>query len=185
MPRHSATATAGATFSALALVMAGCGVAERHASAPKGSGQRLQINERRGSVGRVSLRQPQSEATKTLGGPGLDAPHSLPLPDFLPQTSQDATARGAGLSVTFAHGKVASIIVWRAGATTSHGIAVGDQLAKVRLRYAAAIRRCDPGKPREDGVRPAQCRLKIGPGDYLFFGGNPIQTVVLSTQPFG
>jgi hypothetical protein len=94
-------------------------------------------------------------------------------------TKHDAVYPDA--EVTFVKGRVASISVFASKVRTLRGVRVGDRLRAVRRRYSVV---CWPPQILGDiGSVDARCET-AGNGSHLYFGGDPISVLVISTEPF-
>jgi len=85
------------------------------------------------------------------------------------------------VGITFVAGRVASMTVYGLGAATGRGVGVGDPLSGVPRAYRGA--RC---RSARGGVNPAApgCEVTAAPGVYLYFGGNPITLIAMSSYPY-
>jgi hypothetical protein len=108
--------------------------------------------------------------------PYLDAVNAAP---YLPADSALDTAY-TDVDFTYVNDYVSSISVYGQGARTVLGVRLGDPLASVRSTYRNV--RC---LPRRAGANPEDpgCEVAAGPRRFLYFSGDPISVITMSTQP--
>lgn len=190
-----------------AVLVAGCD-AVTIASAPDPGIARGGVEERLGRYDGVRLGQPKLVALRRLGpAPGAtpppaggvrvyadqaDQPEILPADGYppgpptldKPKDRADA-ALYPDVLLTFADARVASITVYGEGARTARGVEVGDSLDMVRERYrdAAGGLRCAPPEDGHGYRLSSRCMMRLG-RHFLFFGGDPVKVIALSTIPF-
>ena len=160
-------------------VAVGCGSSRQTPGRAVGT-----IEERLGAYRGIHLGMRSETVTVLLGAPlpRHDNPYVDPhsLPPFLPADTP-ADFIYPDVALTFLHDRVASMSVFGEGAATSKGISIGFPLASVARTYGARVR-C---RPRRGGTNPEApgCQVAIRPGRYVYFGGDPISLIVLSTYP--
>ncbi|MDX6653038.1 MAG: hypothetical protein QOJ38_1819 [Solirubrobacterales bacterium] len=143
------------------------------------------INEIDGSYAGVRLREPIAQARRRFRDrlPVAESPviDQESFPGRLPaDTPKDDVYPDA--EMTQRHGRVASILVYGAGARTSRGIAVGDSLDLVRQRYPRAS--CESaGTHGGEFFHSADCEVQVAPYRYVYFGDDPIRLIVLTYGP--
>jgi hypothetical protein len=165
-----------ATVCAVAALLVGCGEWRRPA--------RGMIDEQVGTYASVTFGMPRSLVIRKLGRPiGRDEDHGLTYlnaPVHLPGDSGELTYRDVWLSLL--HRRVVALAVYGLRARTRRGVAVGDRLAKATRRYRVT---CQPAQDVGDrGTFTARCETRLRRDRYLYFGGDPIQVIVLSTEAF-
>lgn len=126
----------------------------------------------------------RSETVAVLLGaplPRHDDPFVDPrsLPPFLPADTP-ADFVYPDLDLTFVHDRVASMSVFGEGAATTRGASVGSALREVPALYAHV--RCRPGRGGSQPEDPG-CQVAFGRQRYLYFSGDPIVLIAVSTLP--
>ena len=76
---------------------------------------------------------------------------------------------------------VYAVLVTADGARTRAGIAIGDPLDEVRRRYRAF--QCGVKNASSEYVDVPYCAGRVAPGRHLWFGGDPVKSVTLATEP--
>ena len=99
------------------------------------------------------------------------------------QRGEQVTLRYRGASFFVRRGRVFGFMVTDDGANTSRGVGVGDSLAEARRAHPELT--CRP-ESRGETTAPqeAHCEGRVGPGRYMFLGGDPIESVTLMARPF-
>ena len=172
-----------ALLAALALLAAGGACAGCGSTRPTPGQAVGNIIERDASYRGIHLGMRSETVAVLLGAPlpRHDDPYvdSRDLPPFLPADTP-ADFVYPDVDMTFVHDRVSSMTVFGQGAATTRGVAIGSPLAQVRTAYPAA--RCLAARK---GVDPeaAGCQVTLGRGRYLYFGGDPIALIVLSSFP--
>jgi len=163
-----------------ALASTACGAtAARRADAARGP-----VDELSASYRGVRLDTPLDRVATRLGPPlrRHDNPYLQPrhTPPFLPSDNPGEYIY-PDVDITFVAAHVASITVYGRGAVTRLGVRLGGALAQVRATYAADNVRCLG--PR-GGSQPleAGCQVTLGPARFLYFGGDPIRSIALSSR---
>jgi hypothetical protein len=107
--------------------------------------------------------------------PYLDAVNAAP---FLPSDSALDTAY-TDVDFTYVNDHVSSISVYGRGARTVLGVQVGEPLSSVRRTYRRV--RC---LARRGGMNPEDpgCEVTAGRRRFLYFSGDPISVITLSTH---
>ncbi len=165
---------------ALCVALAACG----SSSTPTPGQARGVISGATGSYAGLPLGATIAQLHARFGAPlpTNDNPYYTPAqaPPLLAADSYlDWVYRDVG--VTFIAGRVASLTVYGLGAATGRGVGIGDPLSGVRPAYPGA--RCQPAR---GGVNPEApgCQVAAGRGVYLYFSGDPIKLIALSSYPF-
>jgi hypothetical protein len=107
--------------------------------------------------------------------PYLDAVNAAP---FLPSDSALDTAY-TDANFTYVNDHVSSISVYGQGARTVLGVQLGDPLATVRRTYLRV--RCLARRAGTDPEDPG-CEVSAGPHRFLYFSGDPISVITMSTH---
>lgn len=158
---------------------AGCGTSRQAPGRAVGT-----LDERRGEYRGIRLGM-RSETVAVLLGAALprhDNPYVDPrtLPPFLPADTP-ADFVYPDVAMTFVHDRVASMTVFGQGAATDRGVSIGSPLRAVVRTYGSGVR-CLPGRSGNDPEDPG-CQVALRSGRYLYFGGDPIALIALSTFP--
>ena len=130
------------------------------------------IDENRGTYRGVGIGSTAAEVRRALGPKVLVAA----------QVSKPACRWSSGAvrypeaSFTFCEGRVVALTVTEQGARTLAGLAIGDRLAAARSLYPAL--RCGV-----QGERPF-CTGRMRPKRSLWFAGDPIRSLTISTAAF-
>jgi len=132
----------------------------------------------------VRLGTPLARVAGLLGPPlhRHDSPYLQPrdAPPFVPEDNPGEYVY-PDADVTFVAARVSSITVYGRGAITRLGVRLGGALAQVPTTYAASGVRCLG--PR-GGSQPldAGCQVTLAPDRFLYFGGDPIRSIALSSR---
>jgi hypothetical protein len=141
------------------------------------------IEERAGAYRGIHLGMRSETVAVLLGAPlpRHDDPYVDPraVPPFLPADTP-ADFVYPDLDLTFVGDRVASMTVFGQGAATTRGASIGSSLKEVPALYGHA--RCRPGR---GGTQPEDpgCQVAVAPGRYLYFSGDPISLISISTMP--
>jgi hypothetical protein len=170
----------------VALVLAGCA---QH-SAPEAR-SRVVVDERAGIVRGIHFGDSAHEIRRRLGKP-TDTRTGF-FPAGADYTGPPAIAvRGSGRPTTLHYGDTAFLVSQSSGAfamatlaktaRTRAGVAVGDDLDRVRERYrGVSCGEAAAGEPALGGAVPKYhwCRTVID-GTHVFFGGDPIASITVT-----
>jgi hypothetical protein len=163
-----------------ALVLSGC-----EPGMPAGPA-RGRIDEERGSYAGLSLGVPRTEVLLRLGrpvryaaAPAVD--HGEAGPRYLPSDSTPA-AIYADADFSFVARRASAFVIYGRGARTDRGIGIGDPLVRAGERYRAT---CQPETGGEFGPYSPRCEVRVRRALHLFFGGDPIEVIAVSTEAFG
>jgi hypothetical protein len=148
------------------------------------------IDERHGVLGGIRFGASQAQVQARLGEPTddyegffpRDVAYTGPIGIPSPQTDQRPPTvptplhyDGTSYLVSPTVG-VFSMATTEAGARTSRGVGIGDDLTLVRERYPSVL--CDEFGPREGHSYP-WCRALVG-DVRIFFGDDPIASITLT-----
>jgi hypothetical protein len=177
----------------LATSAAACGDDDRAARSPP-----TVVDERAGTVDGVGLGDGRDAIRRALG-PGtegrmiptvpreiefekLGLPWTLdPVPGV--RRTEVLTIRRNGVSLLVAPRVGAyAVFVWRPGARTTEGIAVGDALDAARTRYDDL--RCAARNRDSEYASYPYCTGRVG-DNYLWFGQDPIRSISVASTPLG
>jgi hypothetical protein len=133
------------------------------------------------------LRDPRRRVVAKLGRPRRNS--SGPNP-YAPGGNQNITLPAdteyspvyPDADFSFYKGKVASFGVYGRGARTRRGARLGDPLSRIRTLYRASCHG-EEDRGSEFGPIEAHCITKTAPGTYFYFGGDPVTTILVSSQP--
>ena len=153
----------------------------------------LPVQEERGSLQGVALNDVRARVVQELGPASSEDPSSIaPLgedfdaiggPPFIatPGSSHE-TLRYPSASVLLSDGRAYGIVVTDDGAETAEGVGVGDNLALAEERYPTL----DCGLARLGEYRTfPYCGGRVGPRRWLWFGQDPIRSIVLTSTELG
>lgn len=198
MSRHRALKLSLLTL-LVATATAGCG------NGGGTSQQRLAIDERRGSVGGVELGASKGDVRARFGDYGdrlraypieplemdedersggpwsvATGPHHLG-PGGL--KGEQVTLRYRGVSFFVRKDRVFGFMVTSDEGKTRRGVAVGDDLSAAKNAYPEL--RCEP-QSESDTTAPqkANCSGRVPGGRYIYFGGDPIESVTVMERSF-
>jgi hypothetical protein len=148
---------------------------------------RAPVDDGAGSYAGVRLDDPFGRIRDQLGGPPPPDQRPQPLdeiggyPEFLPADTPGQPTYGDA-SFSLKGGRVASILVWGKGARTLRGVGNGDSLATAAEAYPGI--RCSHSYSNGEYVSTPRCEMKLGARRYLYFGGDPVFAIGLSTADF-
>jgi hypothetical protein len=146
------------------------------------------VDETAASYAGVALDDPAQRINARLGplpayGQAPDPLSELGAePIFLPADSASMWTYG-DVELTAKGGRVASMLVWGKGARTLRGVGVGDDLDQASEAYGSALR-CTHDYSNGEYVYTPRCEMELAPRRYLYFGGDPIVVIGLSTADF-
>jgi hypothetical protein len=80
-------------------------------------------------------------------------------------------------------GTVGILAAGRGTYTTAGNVAIGDRLGRVKQAYVGA--RCATASFAESDKTFRYCVGRLRPGRYLWFGGDPIDTIAIAAAPLG
>lgn len=142
--------------------VAGIGLATRGSSK---SARILQIDEERGSVGRVVIGETRANVLSVLGKAAGDKP-----------TGRTEVLSYRHLTITLRAGSVSSVRTDDPAARTLKAVRIGDPLSAARASYGKAAA-CNPNSPDQQAAHP-YCRVKVASGQ-LLVTGDPIRSITL------
>ena len=141
------------------------------------------IDELNGTYAGVGLGSARARVIERFGRPLSARPPAVTYsnaPSSLPSdTGRDAIYADAGF--TFVDGRVASFVVYGDRARTRRGVAIGDPLVRAREVYRADCR-LEPTRGEAGRISP-RCQARVAPGLHLYFGGDPIGVIAVSSWP--
>jgi hypothetical protein len=145
------------------------------------------VDDSAGRYAGIRLDDPVSRIRDQLGAPPPPERRPRPLdeiggyPEFLPADTPTLPTYG-DVSFSLKGGRVASILVWGKGARTLRGVGNGDSLATAAKAYPGI--RCSHSYSNGEYVSTPRCEMKLGARRYLYFGGDPVFAIGLSTADF-
>ncbi len=158
------------------------------------------LDEMRGTIDGVGLDDPETTVFERFGSVERDGRYSAPVeprnagrPVYGPGTV-DGPRRGGqggallrysdGVFASDARRRVYYMLFTSRGLKTSRGVGIGNRLAKVKSVYGD-IARC--GRRNVDSGYTAYefCRVRLSATRWLWFGGDPVRSVALSTVAMG
>jgi hypothetical protein len=148
---------------------------------------RAPVDELAGRYAGVHLDAHVGQIADKLGAPPPPERRPDPLqdimgsPEFLPADTP-ATPTYGDAQFTLKGGRVASMLVWGKGARTQRQVGIGDSQVAVRGAYPGI--RCSHSYSNGEYVSTPRCEMQLGPRRYLYFGGDPVFIIGLSTADF-
>lgn len=154
--------------------------------------RRWPVNEDRASYRGLRLGMSMAQARKVSGGAAVSvsgnwAPlsasgRSISFPVAAYRSWHEFKARDVGLAS--ANGRLVGILAIKSGTyTKAGGVVIGDSLQAVMRAYRGA--RCSIAEYAESSLRYPYCVGRLRPGRYLWFGGDPIDTIAIAAAPLG
>jgi hypothetical protein len=148
------------------------------------------LNLRRGTWRGVGLRSTKREVVRTLGpvkstanGPwaplGRDYVGQPVTPANPPGEGPVAVWRGRNFAFDSSYGRAYMFIVTARGTKTGKGVGVGDTLAEVRRAYPKL--RCDIANKGTEYVQFPYCTGRVARRRYVWFGGDPVESVTIGS----
>lgn len=131
----------------------------------------------RSAFGRPAPLDRAGQGHGTFAPPDASIP-SLPSEDQIPPFKSDRYYGYKGVTFLMTGNRVRGLLVWDRQAQTRRGVAPGDPLAEAKERY----RRLICATQRGEGPHFDYCVGRGGP-PYLWFGGDPINVIVLLNKP--
>jgi hypothetical protein len=139
----------------------------------------------------VSLGDPRARALEVLAPPrsssGSVAPFgddfdSIGGPPFIATPGSNESLRYQGVTVLVSDGRVYGFVITDEEAETAEGVGVGDNLEVADETY----RDLDCGIARASEYRTfPYCGGRLGPRRWIWFGQDPIRSIVLTTTELG
>jgi hypothetical protein len=183
----------GVTFAVGLLLASGCGgsparrppnqarVIDEMASSYRGislgdSEARVEANLGHATRGQSLFPLKSSASWLELGGPNL-----IPTPTSCRPSSQSrrAALRYTEVVALVCDQSVYALLIFDQRAETSRGVGIGDPLREVSDSYGGV--QCRDTARGDAGVPFKYCAGSLEQGRYIWFGGDPIASVVLST----
>lgn len=156
-----------------------------------GSRPALRIDDRRGTVNGVGIGDPVAAMERRFGEKqAADAYREPAVPLSVDVGESEGPSHfGLGppvyryehMSFFAEDGRIVAFMVVGDAETTS-GIAIGDDLDRVRDVYPRA--RCGEAPRGEYGHYPA-CVVRLGPRRVVWFGGDPVSTIMAGIRELG
>ena len=178
---------------AAAIVAAGVGLAVA-LSRGDDAAEPVLVDERRGVLGGVRFGESAREVRARLGEPTDDEPGVFPAgadftgPPSIPVPRSDP---GKGAPETLHYGDTAylvsstagvfSMVTLAEGARTRGGVAIGDDLERVRERYKRVECGEAVGGEGAFGEAPKYQWCRVVGDVHVFFGDDPIESITLSS----
>jgi hypothetical protein len=148
---------------------------------------RAPVNELAGTYAGVHLDAPVRQIADQLGAPPPrklrpdPAADIMGYPEHLPADTPALPTYG-DVQFTLKGDRVASMLVWGLGARTLRQVGIGDDQAAVRAAYTGI--RCSHSYRNGEYVSTPRCEMELGARRYLYFGGDPVFVIGLSTADF-
>ena len=160
------------------------------------------IDERAGTYGGVGIGDTKEEMFRVFGKrkevdhsePALPtgAPEDASAPTYIPSTTFYAYPdvsfwfddRPPGFAEHWegpGAGKIEGFDITSPGARTLHGIEVGDDLDEAREAYPGL--ECGTANENSDYVEYPYCTGQIAPERFVWFGGDPVDTITVAAIP--
>jgi hypothetical protein len=183
--------------------MAGCGGSPQDSSVKTPAQARRVIDERAGTYRGVGIGEGKNAIVAHLGAPtsvnraGNYQPIGRTLYDnFHPGSGGchvgPVVLRGRARFVRYPSssfilegGRICSVMVVEPGAATSRGVAIGDALGAARRAYPG-IHCAHHRYVNDEGIAVVDfpyCTERSGRSRYVWFGGDPIDTIELAANP--
>ncbi|HXV32768.1 MAG TPA: hypothetical protein VD769_02065 [Gaiellaceae bacterium] len=188
LPSRAALAAGTAVGLALAFAVSAPGADWLHEPPPA---RYAEIDDVRGAYGPVALGDTRA-ALFAAFGPTERASLEEPLspigagdefegPNFVPMNAEPEIYRYEDASFWFENGQVTGFELTSPGARTSRGIGVGSDLAAVREAYPEL--ECGDA-PAGDIATYPYCAGRLGPGRWVWFGGDPVSNITFTSAGF-
>jgi hypothetical protein len=160
--------------------------------------ERHRINEQTATYRGIGLGNSRRQVTAALGkadpfrndpAAPLRRPDANLAPAFDCKTGQrrgphwGETLRYEQVTFIMDGGRVCDFIVTEAGAATNRGVAIGDQLEDSEAAYSDI--KCGIANEGSEYPQFPYCAGYLGPRRFIWFGGDPIDTIQMNTERFG
>lgn len=201
LPRLGRSVASLAAVLAVAAFATACGSDESSRAASKFGF----IDERRGAIRGVAIGADKRAVRRALGsyerppqaypieplevdeGEGSGGPWSVETgPHHLGPggiRGEQVTLRYQGASFFVRRDRVFGFMITAPGTPTSRGVSIGDRLKQARKAYPSL--KCEAQSQGDTtAVQKAACFGKAPKGRYIYFGGDPIESITVMERPF-